>query len=994
MRKSLLLIVTMLISLGLMSQSNQTTSSKEAFKKYGSLKVDALSTAFDGNETSANELKANYGNLEKSGLAGETIGITTYDLQTNNSVGQRIEVDAAGGIHAVWTYSETFDIAASDRGTGYNYKPANGSWGAAPTMRLEPDRVGWPEIGINADGEVFVIAHFAGATDFFGGLSSVFLGGDGIWEHNAIDTGNEADTWPRIAVGGNVVHVIAGRQGADGEVNCNNLTGGVEYYRSTDGGHTFNSPSCIDGMTPENFPNMTGDGYAIDCSADGQTVAIISGIFRPTVWKSTDAGESWTMTPLIELADPLFAGAEGQTLPEQIVVGDECYSIIVDNDGAVHAWYGANVVSDDDEAAGWSYLPAVNGIMYWNENIGGEPKFIGETVRQDIDGDCEATFDFNTSDAQAYFGNIVSHPSAGIDADGNLYLSYTGVVEGAFDANNNVYRDLFIIKSTDGGANWEGPLNISNDPTEEAAFGSIARTVTDEVHVLYQSDASTGMAVQPDGGSHGFQVNNMQYVAVPVGDIVTPDPNFNTCPQLIFTSVPNVIQGCEVGPERFEAFAIDYPDGELEVGISGVDVTTPSTEAGPWVLTVEDSDGNIQEETIIDVYGDPILISVFEDVDAPIIFGGPFDDPVNPTVTYFALFDTIDAVQGEVYVDAGAIIQDDADGFGCPAELTISNPVDTDTPGQYFVTYDGVDNVGNAAATVTRVVNVIGADLEGPQVVLFTGLSGVDSLMNCGETIVVAAESGGTWSDPGFFAWDNVDGVVSSSVVVDGTVNLEVLGTYEITYTVTDGGGNTVNCTRLVSVQDVNPPIISLQGPPTLVNPCGAPFNDPGAIASDDIDLDLTDCVAVSGTLDVCTAGTYILTYTVSDASGNETSVTRNIIVPSSCGASCEEIIDIQPGPGCATGVGIAANNLETSVNVYPNPTQGMVKVAIEVNQNTRASLAVYNLSGQQVSLQNDLNLVGSQVLSVDLTGQTTGMYFVKIVTDEGTVTRKIILDK
>jgi hypothetical protein len=81
------------------------------------------------------------------------IGQTTFDLQTNASVQNRIYQSPNGGISAVWTYSQSNDLDAADRGTGYNYK--GGSWGAMPTERLESKRTGWPSITTLANGSEY-----------------------------------------------------------------------------------------------------------------------------------------------------------------------------------------------------------------------------------------------------------------------------------------------------------------------------------------------------------------------------------------------------------------------------------------------------------------------------------------------------------------------------------------------------------------------------------------------------------------------------------------------------------------------------------------------------------------------------------------------------------------------------------------------------------------------------------------------------------------------
>ncbi len=78
---------------------------------------------------------------------------------------------------------------------------------------------------------------------------------------------------------------------------------------------------------------------------------------------------------------------------------------------------------------------------------------------------------------------------------------------------------------------------------------------------------------------------------------------------------------------------------------------------------------------------------------------------------------------------------------------------------------------------------------------------------------------------------------------------------------------------------DHNKPILSLKGTTPITIAKGTNFEDPGARATDDVDGDITDKIVRSGTVDISTVGEYTITYTVSDTSGNTSTVTRKIIV-------------------------------------------------------------------------------------------------------------------
>ncbi len=59
---------------------------------------------------------------------------------------------------------------------------------------------------------------------------------------------------------------------------------------------------------------------------------------------------------------------------------------------------------------------------------------------------------------------------------------------------------------------------------------------------------------------------------------------------------------------------------------------------------------------------------------------------------------------------------------------------------------------------------------------------------------------GGTFTDPGATASDNEDGNLTSSIITSGSVDTSTIGTYSITYTVSDTAGNSASVTRSVTI--------------------------------------------------------------------------------------------------------------------------------------------------------------------------------------------------
>lgn len=95
---------------------------------------------------------------------------------------------------------------------------------------------------------------------------------------------------------------------------------------------------------------------------------------------------------------------------------------------------------------------------------------------------------------------------------------------------------------------------------------------------------------------------------------------------------------------------------------------------------------------------------------------------------------------------------------------------------------------------------------------------------------------------------------------------------------ITMNADGTYYCELVDNSKDVTAPELRLNGDAEITMAVGTEFVDPGYTATDDYDGDVTNKVVVSGTVNNAKAGTYELTYTVSDTAGNTTSKKRTVI--------------------------------------------------------------------------------------------------------------------
>ena len=78
---------------------------------------------------------------------------------------------------------------------------------------------------------------------------------------------------------------------------------------------------------------------------------------------------------------------------------------------------------------------------------------------------------------------------------------------------------------------------------------------------------------------------------------------------------------------------------------------------------------------------------------------------------------------------------------------------------------------------------------------------------------------------------------------------------------------------------DKEHPVIRLQGPDSMLADFGVPFDDPGVIAFDNQDFDISDQVVIGGNLNFNYLGNYQVHYSVTDKSGNPASAYRDVSV-------------------------------------------------------------------------------------------------------------------
>ena len=495
------------------------------------------------------------------------IGESRYDLQTNGTINNRFTRTEDGEMYAVWTmgFQET---AFPDRGTGYN-KFDGENWGEMPSARLEQTaRTGWPNYTRTESGKEFIVNHV-----FDNGAYRLhFLRRDNEdqdWVEGDIPTNTPSGTlWPSSGVGGangETIHVVSicTPSGALGGTIYEGVDSHPLYYRSQDGGETWDIIDMIlpgvDSTAMIEFGRA--DGYSVDVQGDNVAIAFYDTWNDVVLMKSSDNGDTWTKTIVNDFVldkyvtdrgydilsvpyDSLFHPAQGA-----LFTSDATGSVLLDHNGDAHVFFGNMFVIDTDTLdGGWQYYPGTFGLSYWNESMATDSLVYIQGI---VDINENGVLDLNGETSPYGNSGLTGRPSAGIDADGTLYLSYEAVMEGDeyIDIQDNQhYRQTYITRSLDNGATWSNPFNIINEETTgdaqlafftEAVFGHMAKDVDDQIHLIYQQDFRPGLAVAGDEDPYGENI--IKYVAIDVDDLISSNNEVELKTEV--TLVPNPAKG-------------------------------------------------------------------------------------------------------------------------------------------------------------------------------------------------------------------------------------------------------------------------------------------------------------------------------------------------------------------------------------------------------------------------------------------------------------------
>ncbi len=209
----------------------------------------------------------------------------------------------------------------------------------------------------------------------------------------------------------------------------------------------------------------------------------------------------------------------------------------------------------------------------------------------------------------------------------------------------------------------------------------------------------------------------------------------------------------------------------------------------------------------------------------------------------------------KAFVDPGVISMDNIEGDISSKYITIGT-VDTSKVGPNYLRYIVKDLYGNVSDTLNRTVYVI-LNQTGPSLTL-----------NGSASMYVEVYK--KYTEPGYVAKDNQGMDISSQVVVSSNLDTSKLGSYSISYVITDAFGFYKSASRAIIVGDTTRPVIVPPLNNIYIQQVGSAIDLAKVVGKTDNFWSANTLVLTwIGSVDVNKVGTYLILYNLRDGSGN-----------------------------------------------------------------------------------------------------------------------------
>ena len=249
---------------------------------------------------------------------------------------------------------------------------------------------------------------------------------------------------------------------------------------------------------------------------------------------------------------------------------------------------------------------------------------------------------------------------------------------------------------------------------------------------------------------------------------------------------------------------------------------------------------------------------------------------------------------------------------------------------------------------------------------IFIGRKKISYYIDLSGNREITIYKGDIYIEPGYTARDSKGNDLTDKVVVNNMIDTSQEGEYQVIYILGD-----IKQERIVKVikRPLGATVMYLKGSTTVYLKVGDAYEEPGYKVIDSVDGNLGDKVTVTGRVNTSEAGTYKITYTVTNNGGVTTSKQRVIVVMDS---NISLTLDNEDYTNKNVNINIYVMDNYFDYLILPNGNKVTSKsYTYEVSDNGEYKFIIYNKLGEKT----EKTIRVKNIDKVSPTGSCSGTY-------------------